>query len=260
MKIKNIVVMIAVLIIVVLIGCLGFGYYKKFVEKKPNPVATMEVEGYGTIKIELYPDQAPNTVANFVRLANRGFYDNLTFHRIIKDFMIQGGDKLGNGTGSPVLSDIRDDIEKDSDSDKAYAIKGEFIYNGYKNDIKFEKGVLAMARGSYTAYSSKLSTESYNSAGSQFFITTEAATHLNGTYCAFGKVIEGMDIVEKIADAEIKKAEEGDEQVATEESTPVNPPVIKNLRVDTFGVDYGIPETLEVFDIQSWYMKQYGIG
>lgn len=260
MKNKNIVLIIVIILILVLIGGLVFGYYKKFIEKKQNPIVTMEVEEYGTIKIELYPDEAPNTVANFVRLSNRGFYDGLTFHRVIKDFMIQGGDKLGNGTGSPVLSDIRDDIEVDSDSDKAYAIKGEFIYNGVNNKIKFEKGILAMARGSYTAYSSNLTTESYNSAGSQFFITTEPSTNLNGTYCAFGKVIEGMDVVEKIANTEIKKAEEGEEATSTEESTPVNPPVIKSIRVETFGLDYGIPETLDVFDLQSWYMKQYGIG
>lgn len=264
MKSKNIIIIISILIVLVLIGILIFGYYQKFLRKRENPIVTMEVENYGTIKIELYPEIAPNTVSNFVKLANSGFYDGLTFHRIIKDFMIQGGDPLGDGTGSPVLSDIRDDIEKDSDKDKAYSIKGEFSTNGYKdNKLKFEKGVLAMARSSYTALSPDLTTESYNSAGCQFFITTKDSTNLNGIYCGFGKVIEGMDVVENIASTEIKTAEEGEEENSSsnqEQSTPVNPPVITSIRVETNGEDYGTPETLEPFNSSDWIMKHYNFN
>lgn len=260
MKTKNIITIIAILIVLVLIGILVFGYYQKFLKKNKNPLVTMEVENYGTIKIELYPEIAPNTVSNFIKLSNNGFYDGLTFHRIIKDFMIQGGDPLGDGTGSPVLSDIREDIEKDSEEDKAYAIKGEFAYNGYENNkLKFEKGILAMARSSYTALSPDLEEEGYNSAGCQFFITTENSTNLNGIYCAFGKVVEGMDIVEKIASAEIKTEEEGEDGTtsSSEQSTPVNPPVITSIRVETYELDYGTPETLEPFNSTDWLMQYY---
>ena len=254
---KNIIWIIALLIVIVLIGTLCYGYYKKATMEVKNPVATMEVENFGTIKMELYPDMAPNTVANFITLANRGFYDGLKFHRIVKDFMIQGGDSNGDGTGAPKLSNL-----KDGGEDKEYAIKGEFIANGVKNTLKHEEGVVSMARADYTSYSSTLSEESYNSAGSQFFIMTKANTSLNGNYTAFGKVIEGMDIVHNIENVEVKAAdsnEEGKENSSAEVSTPVNPPVIKSIKVETYGVDYGEPETLEPFDYTSWLYSQYGI-
>lgn len=262
MKFKNIVIVLSILIVLSLIGVVVFGYYNAFFNKKQNPIATLEIKDYGTIKVELYPEIAPNTVSNFVKLSNSGFYDGLTFHRIVKDFMIQGGDPLGDGTGGPVLSDIKDDIEKDSEGDKAYSIKGEFINNGYEdNKLKFEEGILAMARSSYTSLSPDLDEESYNSAGCQFFITTADATYLNGQYCAFGKVIEGMDVVKKIAEAEIKveETEEG-ETASGEQSTPVNPPVIEKIRIDTFGVDYGMPETLEPFDSSAWISNYYNMN
>lgn len=259
---KKFIYVLAILIVLALIGGLVFGYYEAFFKNTQNPIATLEIEDYGTIKVELYPDIAPNTVTNFIKLANSGFYDGLTFHRIVKDFMIQGGDPLGDGTGSPVLSDIRDDIEEDSNEDVAYAIEGEFAYNGYEdNKLKFEEGVLAMARPSYTSLSPDLVSESYNSAGCQFFITTEDSTYLNGLYCGFGKVIEGMDIVKSIAEAEIKTSDETEEgSSSSEESTPVNPPVIISIRVETYGKDYGMPETLDVFDSSAWIMNYYNLN
>lgn len=133
--------------------------------------AVIDVKDYGTITVELYPDIAPITVENFVTLAKKGFYDGLTFHRIIKGFMIQGGDPLGNGTGG---------------SDKT--IKGEFSGNGVNNPLKHTRGVISMARSSDP-----------NSASSQFFIMHEDAPHLDGQYAAFGKVTEGMEVVDKIA-------------------------------------------------------------
>ena len=195
---KNLMrVLLIILIIAVVVGTgvISYGIYRKVTFKPQNPIATMEVEGYGTIKLELYPDKAPNTVANFVRLANRGFYNNLTFHRTMPNFVIQGGDKAGNGSGSPSLSDIMDDVAED----KEYNIPGEFIANGYtNNNLKHEKGVISMARSDYSYYSSSLTTQGYNSAGSQFFIMTETNSYLDGTYAGFGRVIEGMDVVEKI--------------------------------------------------------------
>ena len=136
-----------------------------------NPTFKITMENGGVIEGELYPEHAPQSVGNFISLANKGFYDGLTFHRVIPGFMIQGGCPKGNGTGGP-----------------GWHIKGEFAANGVKNDLKHTRGVLSMARAMDP-----------NSAGSQFFIMHEDAPHLDGQYAAFGKVVAGMDVVDKIA-------------------------------------------------------------
>ena len=253
-KFKNIIWIVALIILIVLIGVIGYGYYRNATMEVTRPVATMEVENFGTIKFELYPELAPQTVANFITLANRGFYDGLTFHRIVKDFMIQGGDKNGDGTGLATTSDLRDDGD-----DTEYTIKGEFIASGVDNKLQFEEGVVAMARSDYTSYSSSLTEESYNSGSSQFFIMTAENTGLNGQYTSFGKVIEGMDIVHQIEGVEVKAADDAETTGNTEVSTPVNPPVITSIRVETNGIDYGLPETLTPFDYMTWLYQQYGI-
>ena len=253
-KFKNIIWIIALSILIVLIEVISCGYYRNATMEVKRPVATMEVENFGTIKFELYPEYAPETVANFVALANRGFYDGLTFHRIVKDFMIQGGDKNGDGTGLATTSDLKDDGD-----DTEYTIKGEFIANGVDNKLQFEEGVVAMARSDYTSYSSSLAEESYNSGSSQFFIMTAKNTGLNGQYTSFGKVIEGMDIVHQIEAVEVKAADDAEESGNTEVSTPVNPPKITSIRVETDGVDYGLPEILTPFDYTTWLYQQYGI-
>lgn len=256
-KAKNIIWIIALILVIVLIGVVAYGYYQKATMEVKNPIATMEVENFGTIKMELYPDLAPETVANFVALANRGFYDGLTFHRIVKDFMIQGGDPNGDGSGSAKISDL-----KDGGEDTEYTIKGEFFANGVDNNLKFEEGVLAMARSDYTSYSSALAEESYNSGSSQFFIMTKESSSLNGYYTSFGKVIEGLDVVHQIENVEVKAAEseDGTTNENAEVSTPVNPPKITSIRVETYGVDYGLPETLTPFDYMSWMYSQYGLN
>lgn len=242
-KTSKIIWTIALIVVVVLIGVVVFGYIKKATYKPENPVATMEVENFGTVKMELYPDVAPETVSNFIALANRGFYDNLTFHRIVKDFMIQGGDKKGNGTGNANLSDLKDGAEE-----KAYTIKGEFNKNNVTNELKIEEGTLAMARASY----------SYDTASSQFFIVTKESDNntnlLYGQYAVFGKVIEGMDVVHKIEDVEVT-AKEGSKEV----STPVNAPKITSIKVDTKGVDYETPETMDPPVDYSSYYEQLGL-
>lgn len=253
-KVSKIIWVIALVVLVIFIGVIGYGYYKKVTLKVENPVATIEVENFGTVKIELYPEYAPETVANFITLSNRGFYDGLTFHRIVKDFMIQGGDPTGTGTGSAKISDLKDDGE-----DKEYTIKGEFISNGVNNKLKMEEGVLAMARSDYSQYSSSLADESYNSGSCQFFIVTKDTSSLNGLYTGFGKVIEGMDIVHNIEVVEVKAAEGSEDSASSEVSTPVNPPKITSIRVEANGIDYGLPKTLEPFDYTSWMYKQYGI-
>ncbi len=249
MKTKRIIMIIAIILVIVLIGLVGYTIYQKATFTKQNPVATMEIEGLGTMKIELYPDQAPNTVANFITLANRGFYDGLTFHRIVKDFMVQGGDKEGTGSGAPTLSDIKDG----GSTTENYAIKGEFVQNGFnKNTLRHEKGVISMARSDYSQMG--LYEEGYNSAGSQFFIMTGDNASLNGYYAAFGKVIEGMDVLDKLNETEVTTSENSSD---SEASTPVNPPVITSVRVDTFGVDYGAPKTVKPFDYNSYLQQLY---
>ena len=254
-KVEKLIWIIALIAIIVLIGVVGFGYYKKLTFKTQNPIVTMEVENFGTVKMELYPDQAPETVSNFIALANRGFYDGTTFHRIVKDFMIQAGSKDGDGTTGAKISDL-----KDNGANQDYTIKGEFLANGVINTIKFEEGTLAMARADYTQYSSSLKDESYNSGCSQFFIMTKENTNLNGYYTAFGKVIEGMDVVHQIENVEVKVAEGQEETEGAEVSTPVNAPKVTSIRVETYGVDYGLPETLTPFDYMTWLYSQYGIN
>ena len=168
-----------------------------------NPVVTFEMENGDIIKAELYPEIAPNTVRNFVSLAGKGFYDGLIFHRVIRGFMIQGGCPNGTGMGGP-----------------GYSIKGEFAQNGVTNDLKHTPGVLSMARAMHP-----------DSAGSQFFIMHEAAPHLDGAYAAFGKVTEGMDVVNKIA------------ETATDYSDrPLEEQRMKKVTVETFGETYPEPE------------------
>lgn len=247
---KKAIIIIVCIILAIAIILLGYGYARKMTEEVKNPIVTMEIADYGTIKVELYPDVAPNTVTNFVNLVQDGYYDGLDFHRTIPGFMIQGG----QNTGADALD---------------YCIPGEFIANGYKqNTLKHEKGVISMARADYSSMG--LTEEGYNSASDQFFIMDETTASLDGYYAAFGRVIEGMDVVEKIADVEvIYRSDElaEDEEVPTDEEgnqiasdTPVNKPVITKMTVETFGVDYGEPETVEPFDYTSWMMEQYYSG
>lgn len=170
-----------------------------------NPIVTFTMENGDVMKAELYPDVAPNTVNNFISLVKKGFYDGLIFHRVIAGFMIQGGDPEGSGIGGP-----------------GYSIKGEFNYNGVENNLKHSRGVLSMARAQHP-----------DSAGSQFFIMHADAPHLDGQYAAFGKLVEGEDVLDSIASIDTDWNDR-----------PRTPQVMKTVTVDTFGVDYAEPETL----------------
>ena len=167
-----------------------------------NPIVTFETN-QGTIKAELFPDVAPNTVNNFISLVKRGFYDGLFFTRVIPGFMIQGGDPQGTGMGGP-----------------GYSIKGEFIMNNFNNELLHKRGVLSMARS-----------QSPNSAGSQFFIMVDDAPHLNAQYASFGQVIEGMEAVDKIVAAQ-----------RDYNDRPLENQIMEKVTVETFGVDYPEPE------------------
>lgn len=268
-KSSNIIAIIALIIIIALLGTVSYGYYKKATMEVKNPIVTMEVQDFGTIKLELYPEMAPETVSNFIALAQNGFYDGLKFHRVVEGFMIQGGDANGDGTGTPKLSNLGIEL-KEGEEDKEYNITGEFLANGYNdNKLKHKEGVISMARGDYTSYSPALTTQSYNSAGSQFFIMTADNSSLDGSYAAFGKVIEGMDIVHNIEKVEVKVADNDAESTAEtqetenaeekEKSTPVNDVIISKVTVETYGVDYGKPETLDTWNYYDWIYKTYGI-
>lgn len=169
-----------------------------------NPIVTIEMENGDVMKVELYPEVAPNTVNNFISLVQKGFYDGLIFHRVIRGFMIQGGCPDGTGMGGP-----------------GYQIKGEFLQNGFPNHLKHEPGVISMARAMHP-----------DSAGSQFFIMHETSPHLDGSYAAFGKVIEGMDVVNKIAEVPTAWGDK-----------PFEAQVMKSVTIDTKGVTYDEPET-----------------
>lgn len=229
---KKIIEIVIIAILLAILGGLCFGYYKKATLHVNNPIVTMEVANYGTIKIELYPDKAPNTVKNFIALANNKFYDGLKFHRVIEGFMIQGGDKEGTGYGSAKIGYLYG-----NEDENKYSIKGEMTSNGFdQNDLILSKGVIAMARAT-----------EYDSAGTQFFImTTDDNTDLSGLYAGFGKVIEGMDVVENISKVALKveEGEEGKEPTSTD--TPAEDVIITSVVVDTYGLDYGYPKTLEV--------------
>lgn len=172
-------------------------------ENEKLPLATITVEGYGTMEVELYPEIAPNTVNNFISLSNKGFYNNLKFHRIIKGFMIQGGDPKGDGTGGP-----------------GYSIEGEFTSNGFANSLKHTKGVISMAR-----------TKDPNSAGSQFFIMSGDASTLDGEYAAFGKVVSGLDVLDKIQSVETNSND-----------APKKDVIITSIITDTKGIEYKEPK------------------
>ncbi len=173
-----------------------------------NPVVTFTMKNGDTFKAELYPEIAPQSVNNFISLIQKGFYNGLIFHRVIRGFMIQGGDPQGTGMGGP-----------------GYCIKGEFASNGFKNDLKHTEGVLSMARSMFP-----------DSAGSQFFIMHKNSPHLDGDYAAFGKVIEGMEVINKIA------------EVATNyNDKPLEDQVMETVTVDCFGVEYPEPEKMREF-------------
>ncbi len=168
-----------------------------------NPIVTIEMNDGQVMKAELYPEIAPNTVNNFISLIQKGYYNGVIFHRVIKGFMIQGGDPEGTGVGGP-----------------GYSIKGEFSDNGFENNLKHTPGVLSMARTMFP-----------DTAGSQFFIMHETSPHLDGQYAAFGKIIEGMEVVNKIAECATDYMDK-----------PLEQQMMKNVTVETFGVEYPEPE------------------
>jgi peptidyl-prolyl cis-trans isomerase B (cyclophilin B) len=238
---------VAIAIVVLLVN-LTIGNTKKV----KNPVATIVIEGYeNPIKIEFDPKSAPNAVANFVKLANSGFYTD--YEMTINDGKIvgtQSDDKMAK------LSVIKENPQNDYN----YGIKGDFLKNGVKNYIRHEKGVITMLRNDYTYFG--LAEEGYNSANSAFALLTKDASDYNGYYAAFGKVVEGMDVLDQIAESRVDESANTEETTKSEDDTNKNKIVIKSITVDTFGVDYGMPEYVNYDEnyqkVEQMYSKYFG--
>lgn len=236
-------------------------------DKKHNPVVTMEIEGYGNVKLELDPEAAPNTVKNFIRLAQRGYYNGKTFSDVQEGLVVGGLDDVSGEEKkemvAPKLSDIKDGVAENED--KEYSIPGEFIEKGHKNMLSHQRGVISMTRTTYNDFQQEIAMiqmigygdyingvvdKMYDSQAAGFFILTEDELGYDGTYSAFGRVVDGMDIIDEISKLELEKNTDSEGKETTGTGI-VNAPVIKNVTVDTYGVDYGIPETESAYDFEA---------
>lgn len=302
---KRILLLAAIVVVLVLICTVVVVFARSKVDNDSNPVVTMEIENYGTIKIELYPDMAPNTVKNFVALVNSGYYNGKTISeledsRIIggfdltaeseedskdskndskkdskKDAEVEDSEEEEEVKVGPLLSNVK--TLKEGEEDDSYAIEGEFVEAGYTdNKLSHQRGVISMARDDYNDYQSELymmqvmGYSSYldtivklmdNSASGGFFIMTKNDISYDGQYAAFGKVIEGMEVVDKIAEVETKadankdKKDKKSKETSDEnaDKTPNKEIKIKNVTVDTKGVKYGEPETTSKVDFSTLF-------
>jgi len=301
-----------ILIVLIIAVSLGIGYLifnaarsKKYNEEAKNPIVTIDIENYGQVKMELYPDYAPNTVKTFIKLIENGYYNGKVFHGTdgkavsagmklekTEEYADEDYDEnknLREGAVPTEKETAKEDSLRVSDLDKSvvpfyeetdeeYAsleegkngnektdykasIKGEFVANGYNNNtLRFEYGTLGLYRNDYTAYTESLLTESYDSGSSLFFIATEEDSTLNGQYAAFGKVIEGMDIIENIKALPTQEDENSTSNEAIKQFAEGSYPKIKSISVDTFGVNYGMPKYQEAFDYSAYLsnlMLQY---
>ena len=266
-------VIISVFLVVVIVALLAascmliFNACKANNEEVKNPVLNLEIENYGDVKIELYPEYAPNTVKNIVALAQNGFYNGKIFYGVDDVAIYVGRDSEGNVV-NPKVSDVDKSVAEDSTANNyEYSIDGEFVANNFKsNTLKHQKGIVSLVRTDYSKQLRNLESESYNSGNSQFtiIVNDENAANLNGMYAAFGKVIEGLDIVERIFGLDVKKAETDSEENASTSEESIkqfeSAPVIKNATVETYGEDYGVPTIHEAFDYNSYLqdlMTQY---
>lgn len=291
-KIKSIVGIIIAILLIICIGIFINNYIHSKTDEVSHPVATFEIQDYGTVKFELYPEYAPNTVSNIIALIEKGYYNNkivygkddvsLYLGRTDKKEETEenaenteetaennenaeepkteeNSEEKNDEYDKPMASLIDDSIEKDSEDDYEYSIDGEFVANKFeKNTLRHEKGVLSLNRSDYSSYG--LTDESYNSGSSQFSVLMQDSANLNGVYCGFGRVTEGLDILEKIYnEVEIKKAEDENAEASSQESIQEfdKKPVITNATVEKNGVDYGKPDIHKAFDIQSYLNELY---
>lgn len=269
-------IVVLMVIILALLGTSGLLVYNATIEKNKeikNPVLTLNIENYGEVKIEMYPEYAPNTVKNIVALANNGYYNGKIFYGM-DDIAVYVGRNSEGKSENPKISDIDKSVvaeenqivstTENNSNDYEYEIDGEFVANNFKqNTLKHEKGVVSLVRADYTKQIASLTSQSYNSGSSQFTITMKDSRQLNGMYAAFGKVIEGMDIVETIYGLATKVEETSEDGTTnTEESIKAfeTAPVITSATVDTYGEEYGLPKTHKAFDYSGYLtnlMQQY---
>lgn len=300
--IKNLILIILIIAISVFIGFCIFNRVRseKYNKEAKNPIVTLNVEGYGEVKIELYPDYAPNTVKTFIKLVQNGYYNGKIFYGMdgnavsagmklakkeeYKDEDYDENKNLKEGAVPNVTMEPTEDVLRVSDLDKSVkpfvadddeelksleasqrgdektdykaSIAGEFVANGFnQNTLRFEYGTIGLYRHDYNGQGENLSAESYNSGSSLFFIETEEESTLNGQYAAFGKVIDGMNIIEKMK--ELPKKEKSSDSTSTsaediEYFANDNYPKILEAKVETYDVDYGMPEFNEAFDYNAY--------
>ena len=261
----TIIIFVLVGIILALIGLsIHSSMYNKNVK---NPLVTLEIDGYGEVQIELYPDFAPNTVASMVKLIQNKYYDGKVFYGtdklslhagMIKNEIPEGDDVESETSVSEknavedgvTVSDIDLSVATGSEKDINIAFPGEFVVNGYyKNTLRFEKGIVGLYRTNYSSYGDDLSSESYNSGTSLFFICMEENSAINGMYTPFGKVVKGFEILESLNELSVITEEDAIEgQIEYFE----NLPIIKSAKVETYGVDYGTPKYVEAFDYNAY--------
>ena len=288
-KLKNLVLIILIILVIVGIGFLITNAVRSVSYNKnaKNPVVTLSIEGYGDVQIELYPDYAPNTVSHIVNLVQKGFYNGKIFYgtdgtavnagMILEDSTDESTDNTtdeatestdavveGDNTPEedPIKASLYDSsIESGSDADYNISVKGEFVANGFdQNTMRFEYGTVGLYRNDYQGYWSDLSTQSYNSGTSLFFILTKEDSTLNGMYTPFGKVISGMDIIEQINSLPTQENEDTTTSTNNIKYFDGNYPVITSATVETYGIDYKTPEYQAAFDYDSYVsnvLRQY---
>lgn len=265
-KLQFVLWIIVAVVAVVLTAILGVNFVRSKTEETLHPVVTFDIENYGKVKAELYPEYAPNTVANIVALVKSGYYENKIIYGKDPICLYLGRNTAGEVV-NPTVSLINPAVAADSEENYEYTIPGEFYVNGYlENTLRHEKGVLSLIRNDYTQSVSGLYNESYNSGNSQIGIMMgNNSSNLNGVYAAFGKITEGLDILEKVYNtleiAEPEKNEDGTVQESPIEKFK-SAPIIKSATVETNGVDFGIPLYQEAFDYESYMYnmieQQYG--
>ena len=263
---KKVSLVLWILIAIMTLSLIGLNVYNIFLaktEKVVHPEVSFEIENYGTVKMELYPEYAPNTVANIIKLVEKGYYNNKVIYGKDEVCLYIGQDAEGE-VQKPKASLLNESIEKDSENDYEYAIPGEFLINKYEdNKLHHEKGVVSLMRSEYTQLFPNLTSESYNSGHSQLGIVMNTTPSLNGSYAGFAKITEGLDIVEKIYnEAKVKEPEKNEDGEVVEEPVQIfeSYPVIKSATVNTFDNDYGMPVMLKAFDYDSYlnaYLTQY---
>ena len=246
------------IVMVALIGLVSYQAFKSYTNDAKHPEVTFEFDNYGEVKLKLYPEYAPNTVANFLYLANNGYYN---------DKVVYGKDEVGLYVGRNSSGEVDDvkasyydkSIEQDSDNDYTSSIFGEFLANGYnKNTLSHKKYVVSMGREDYSSISSNLADEGYNSASSQFVILEKDSKALNGMYAAFAEVVEGQEAIDKLYARQVEETKNEDGSTSENDIQKFSSfKKITNVKVETYGVDYGTPTIQEKFDYQAYIQQLY---